>query len=270
MNHYVYEITNNINGKKYIGKRSCDCPIEEDNYMGSGKLLNKAKKKYGITNFSKKVLKICNSEEEAYENELLEIAKVEADTNPMYYNISFGGKGGIKGINVSKETIEKRRIANSGKNHFRYGKELTNEHKLKISKAHKGMKHTKETCIKMSTSRKGRIISEETKKKISDTEKGKEVSQETREKLSKALKGKYTGDKHSNNKRVICIDDLKEFVSIKEASDYYNLQKGHICSCCKGKRKSTGKKRFMYLQDYSYCIENNIDDFDKYKVEKYN
>ena len=42
MNHYVYEITNLINGKKYIWKRSCKCSIEEDKYMGSGKLLKKS------------------------------------------------------------------------------------------------------------------------------------------------------------------------------------------------------------------------------------
>lgn len=57
MFHYVYEITNNINGKKYIGKRSCHCPIEEDKYMGSGTLLLKAIDKYGIDNFSKKNFK---------------------------------------------------------------------------------------------------------------------------------------------------------------------------------------------------------------------
>lgn len=29
MNHYVYLITNNINGMKYIGKRSCNEDIEK-------------------------------------------------------------------------------------------------------------------------------------------------------------------------------------------------------------------------------------------------
>ena len=41
MNHYVYKITNLVNDKKYIGKRSCHCSIEKDDYMGSGKELLK-------------------------------------------------------------------------------------------------------------------------------------------------------------------------------------------------------------------------------------
>jgi hypothetical protein len=47
INYYVYEITNLINGKKYIGKRACKCDIEEDVYMGSSKVLKEAIRKYG-------------------------------------------------------------------------------------------------------------------------------------------------------------------------------------------------------------------------------
>lgn len=54
MNHYVYEITNLVNGKKYIGKRSCSCSIEQDKYMGSGKILKQAEKNMGLIIFQKK------------------------------------------------------------------------------------------------------------------------------------------------------------------------------------------------------------------------
>ena len=67
MNHYVYETTNLINGKKYIGKRSCKCPIEEDKYIGSGTILKVAIKKYGKENFKKEILQICENEEMAFE-----------------------------------------------------------------------------------------------------------------------------------------------------------------------------------------------------------
>lgn len=66
MNFYVYETTNNINGKKYIGKRRCKCSIENDFYMGSGKLIKKALNKYGRENFSKKILKVCEDENSAF------------------------------------------------------------------------------------------------------------------------------------------------------------------------------------------------------------
>ena len=69
MNHYVYEITNLANGRKYIGKRSCKCPIEKDKYMGSSELISLAIEKYGICNFRKDIIYICNNEDEAYSKE---------------------------------------------------------------------------------------------------------------------------------------------------------------------------------------------------------
>ena len=53
MHHYVYIITNQLNGKQYVGDHSTN--NLEDGYLGSGVLLLRAKKKYGKENFSREV-----------------------------------------------------------------------------------------------------------------------------------------------------------------------------------------------------------------------
>jgi hypothetical protein len=45
----------------------------------------------------------------------------------------------------------------------------------------------------------------------------------------------------SNEKKVRCITTGETFNSLKEASEYYNIDGSHICCCCKGKRKTSGK-----------------------------
>ena len=131
MNHYVYEITNLVNGKKYIGKRSCKCPIEEDKYMGSGILISKSIKKYGKENFRKDILEICNSEEMAFEREKYWIKHYNAVESREFYNIKDGGEGNTREDalrNLAKLTpeqiIERSRklsIANKGENNSMYG-----------------------------------------------------------------------------------------------------------------------------------------------------
>ena len=64
MYHFVYETTNLINGKKYIGKHSTD--DLNDGYLGSGKAIQQAIKKYGEKNFSRTILKEFKTSEEAY------------------------------------------------------------------------------------------------------------------------------------------------------------------------------------------------------------
>ncbi len=67
MYYIIYETTNTINGKKYRGAHICKSL--EDEYYGSGKLLKKAISKYGIENFERKILMICDSVDHMFEQE---------------------------------------------------------------------------------------------------------------------------------------------------------------------------------------------------------
>ena len=87
--HYFYKITNNINNKFYYGIHSTN--NLNDGYMGSGKRLHYAYKKYDIENFTKEILKFFNSRKEAsdYEAEVVTETLVKKDD---CYNVALGGE----------------------------------------------------------------------------------------------------------------------------------------------------------------------------------
>lgn len=88
--NYFYKITNNINQKFYYGvHRTTNL---NDGYMGSGTLISKAIKKYGVENFSKEILKYFNTQEEAYLYES-EFVNDDLVKDKMCYNVKPGGEG---------------------------------------------------------------------------------------------------------------------------------------------------------------------------------
>ena len=87
--NYFYKITNNINGHFYFGVHSTN--NLDDGYMGSGKRLHIAYKKYGIENFSKEILKFFDTVKEAYEYEA-EVVNESLVKDDTCYNMQLGGK----------------------------------------------------------------------------------------------------------------------------------------------------------------------------------
>jgi hypothetical protein len=113
--YIVYKITNNINQKIYIGLHKCrEDLLEKDSYMGSGKLIKKAIKKYGIKNFKRDIMFIYDNikDAETKEREIVNEDFVERDDT---YNLVIGGnvlilkgeKNGFFGKKHTEETKEK-------------------------------------------------------------------------------------------------------------------------------------------------------------------
>lgn len=96
MHYLIYKITNIINNKIYIGKHKTD--NKDDDYYGSGVLLNRALDKHSKDNFKKEILFECSSEDEMNQKEY-DIVNEEFIARLDTYNIMIGGKGGFSYIN---------------------------------------------------------------------------------------------------------------------------------------------------------------------------
>lgn len=186
MFYIIYKTTNIVNGKYYIGKHQTK--KLNDGYMGSGKLLKRAIKKYGIDNFHTITLHVCKNEKHM---NILEKILVVPDQE-LNYNLCFGGKGGFGYINktIWSETT-------------RY------KHNMRISPYKTGHKHTDETKHKIRQSKcgnknfLGRHLSDEHKNKISDSKKGKPVpGGEKRTGKNNGAYGTCWITKNGDNKRI--------------------------------------------------------------------
>ena len=129
MFYTIYKITNQLDGKFYIGSHKTK--ELNDNYMGSGKYLKRAQEKYGIENFKKEILFVFDTAEEMYAKEA-EIVNEDFLVTQNTYNLMEGGDGGFSYINSSGQNgtqkgVEKRLELMRDEFWFSYWKEKQRE-----------------------------------------------------------------------------------------------------------------------------------------------
>jgi group I intron endonuclease len=138
MFYTIYQITNKINGKIYIGKhQTTDL---NDGYMGSGKILRRAQEKHGLDSFVKDILYVFETEEEMNAKEK-ELVTEEFCLMNTTYNLCQGGHGGFSFINrEGKHLYGKNGQSGYGLENLKdwTGLALSEEHKAKISQSLKG------------------------------------------------------------------------------------------------------------------------------------
>jgi group I intron endonuclease len=147
---YLYTITNQVNGKQYVGISSQVAHrwIEHKNGHGS-KLVYQAIKKYGLENLRFDPLYGgCKDDIKRLEVILIRECGTMA---PSGYNLTEGGEDST-GWKASIETRRKMSKARTGENNAMYGRKHSKETKKKIAKKAKARKWTEEHCKKNSRS----------------------------------------------------------------------------------------------------------------------
>jgi len=210
--YYVYKTTNLITSKTYIGKHVSI--KENDDYIGSGKLLWRSINKHGIENFKKEIIEYCNNHDILKEREIFWIEN-ENSLYPNGYNIAKGGEGGDLYTNNPDIELIKEKLRQNG-----YNQSL--EHRKAFTKSRLGKSHTAES-----------------KKQISESKKGVKFSDEHRKNISEACK-KYMKDiPRYNQRKVNCYTKegifIKEVESIAQAAREFNQNNREICNMCKEK-----------------------------------
>lgn len=215
---YIYKTENILNNKIYIGQKKSNIFLE-NRYLGSGKYLKSAVKKYGCQNFKVTLIEWCKNKKTLNKRE---IYWIDYYRNLKYtlYNISKGGDGEDTYLYLSPEERKLRCEKISISSYFRHCTEedrkkawetrrrngndkFSMEYRDKLSKSHKGQHPSKESILKGIETKKRNYNgqyhhSEETKKKISISNKGKKknLSEEALNNIRESNKLR-TGDKNA-------------------------------------------------------------------------
>lgn len=275
MYFFVYLTTNLINGKRYIGQHKTK--NVDDGYLGSGFIFKKALKKYGRENFKREILEFTDSSEKLNELEIKYIELFNAANDDSFYNITKGGMGQLghrwseeqkqaASERVKLEFAEGKRIPHRRRGQDNpnwgkrgplspmYGKHLSSETKLKLSKKAKEQ-YSNGRIPPM----KGKHWSDEVKKKLSESHKGKMIGpdnpnygnrwdDETRKRMSNTcITTKcHAGSRNGRSKQVKCIETGIVYECATYASQEYHCDRHWIIDCCNGDRETAGGVHWKY------------------------
>ena len=232
--HYTYMVTNNINGKVYVGSHSWDGEGLDPNYYGSGTAIKRAVKKYGKENFQVEVLYYYDTVEECRKDEERILTEYNVRDCPHSYNLKNSA------IGMTSEDVR-------GENNPNYGKHFSEEHRQKMSKARKGRRGKDAPNY-------GKHLSKETKKKLSESLKGRKFSEEHRQKIAQSM----------NYRKIPIVAIQKDtgkirvFESQKECARQLNLDPRHISHCLKGRHKTHKGYTFKYIEQLESGIYEGI------------
>lgn len=250
----IYKTINIQNKKIYIGQTIKNLnEFYESNYFGSGYLLHKFIKKYGINFFIRGVIEEVK-DEELNKRERFWIDYYQSMNRKIGYNLTSGGES-EKGFKHSPET--KLKIGISNKKHT--GRKLSDETKQKLSIAAKGKKLSEDTKQKISNSKKGVKQSEEHRKNNALSKLGFKHSQESKIKVSETLKERYKQNSVSDEIKRKISQKTKERMSVLEnRQKISNTLKGHSVS------EETRKKISESIKKYyeNKKISNNTESFE--------
>lgn len=175
MYYTIYKVTNKLNNKFYVGAHATN--DLDDGYMGSGKLIRRAIKKYGFENFEKEYVSIHQNAEEMFltEEEIVNEAFVDSEET---YNIRLGGhKNSWFLLNSDSEVQRKKAIkSNLRRKELRKNPEWKKRNSNNISK---GVKKSWEEGRRRKTlpSWKGKKHKEESKRKIGEANKKHQIGE---------------------------------------------------------------------------------------------
>lgn len=250
--HYVYKITNDIDDRYYIGKHSTN--NLNDNYMGSGLLLRRLFKKYGIEHFKKEIIKMCESNDEAYKYEALLVTN-ETLKDKNCLNIQPGGLAHKISSNSEYKSL---RLHQAGLNKVVLRNIITNEC-IKIDKKDLE-KYDKNIYINPT---KGMVFSKESREKMSKAKlqckftpwnKGKHYKNPNR-KLTEA--GRLSIIAHNKSRIISDITRKRISDTVKNRKYMYKEINGEIIT----KFVKLEDQQKLFLDGWIYgrpCIKNMI------------